>query len=236
MNKMKLIFDIGFNVGEFTETCFKTYNDCNVVAVEANPNLCNLEIMRFFSSNNFVLLNNLVSENEDQEIDFYISHNATGVSTASMEFMRNSRFTKGSKNLQKNSINWAKPIKVKSITIDSMIEEYGMPDLIKIDVEGYELNVIKGLTKRANDICFEWHEEEYENLNKILDHLQSLGYEEFGIIGWFDEGDIFEKATFSDKGDPYLEYPKFFYGRNELELEKLINPERRINYGMFFVK
>jgi hypothetical protein len=56
------------------------------------------------------------------------------------------------------------------------------------------------------------------------------------VIGWFDEGDVFEKATFSDKGDPYLEYPKNFYALEDLELHKLINPERRVNYGMFFAK
>ena len=63
-----------------------------------------------------------------------------------------------------------------------------------------------------------------------------MGYNEFGVIGWFDEGDVFEKATFSDKGDPYLEYPKEFFNRKDLEIEKLINSERRINYGMFFAK
>jgi FkbM family methyltransferase len=233
---MNLIFDIGFNVGEFTQTCFNKYKECSVIAVEANPNLCNAVSQHFFTNYNFSLLNNLVSNNEGEEIDFYISHNATGVSTASTEFMQNSRFTKGSKHLGENSINWAAPIKVQSITIDSMIERYGMPDLLKIDVEGYELNVLKGLTQKVNDICFEWHEEESKNLYKILEHLQSLGYEQFGVIGWFDEGDVFEKATFSDKGDPYLEYPKNFYTLENLELDKLINPERRVNYGMFFAK
>jgi len=233
---MNLIFDIGFNVGEFTQTCFNKYKECSVIAVEANPNLCNAVSQHFFTNYNFSLLNNLVSNKEGEEIDFYISHNATGVSTASTEFMENSRFTKGSKHLSENSINWAAPIKVQSTTIDAMIERYGIPDLIKIDVEGYEYNVLSGLTQKANHICFEWHEEEKDNLYKILNHLQSLGYEQFGVIGWFDEGDVFEKATFSDKGDPYLEYPKNFYTLEDLELHKLINPERRVNYGMFFAK
>ena len=117
-----------------------------------------------------------------------------------------------------------------------MIERYGIPDLIKIDVEGYEYNVLSGLTQKVNDICFEWHEEESEQLYRILEHLKNIGYTEFGVIGYFDEGDIFEKVTFSDKGDPYLEYPKNFYTLDNLELNKLINPERRVNYGMFFAK
>jgi FkbM family methyltransferase len=233
---MNLIFDIGFNVGEFTQTCFNKYKNCNVIAVEANPTLVGTASPHFFTNYNFTLHNNLVSDKEGDEIDFYISPVATGVSTASTEFMQNSRFTKGSKNLPENSITWNEPIKIQSITIDSMIERYGMPDLIKIDVEGYEYNVLSGLTQKANDICFEWHEEESESLYKILQHLQNIGYTQFGVIGWFDEGDVFEKATFSDKGDPYLEYPKNFYTLDELELDKLLNPTRRVNYGMFFAK
>lgn len=233
---MELIFDIGFNVGEFTQTCFNKFPNCSVVAVEANPELASNVSNHFYTKYNFTLLNNLVSDKEGELIDFYISKYTTGVSTASTTFMENSRFTKGSKNVEANSIKWEAPIKIESISLDSMIERFGIPDLLKIDVEGYELNVLKGLTQKVNDICFEWHEEESEQLYKILDHLESLGYEQFGLIGWFDEGDVFPKATFSDKGDPYLEYPKNFYKRSELELEKLINPERRINYGMFFVK
>jgi len=233
---MNLIFDIGYNEGEFTEVCFGKYPNASVIAVEANPNLC-VNPKRNFSLNyNFLLLNNLVSNVVGDAIDFYISPYASGVSTASTEFMKNSRFTKGSKNVEANSIQWNEPIKVESVTIDSMIERYGIPDLIKIDVEGYEYTVLSGLTQKANDICFELHEEEKDSLYKILDHLQSIGYTQFGVIGWFDEGDVFPKATFSDKGDPYLEYPKNFYTLDELELDKLIQPERRVNYGMFFAR
>ncbi len=228
---MELIFDIGYNKGEFTNEAFKNFPKTKVIAVEANPNLCKVP-----NRENFTLLNNLVSDSDGESIDFFIEHTQNGISTASKEFMENSRFTKGSKNLRVNSARWAKPIKVSSITIDKMIEEYGKPNLIKIDVEGYEYNVLKGLTSKVGDICFEWHEEEYHNLLKIVEHLKSIGYNQFGVIGWFDEGDVFDKVTFSSKGDPYLEYPKEFHTWEDLKMDRLINPERRINYGMFFCK
>ena len=63
-----------------------------------------------------------------------------------------------------------------------------------------------------------------------------LGYEEFGIIGYFDEGDVFDKVTYSDKGDPYLTEPKSYYSWKELDAGRLIKADRRVNYGMMFVK
>jgi len=228
---MKLIFDIGYNKGEFTNVCFKEHKGVKVIGVEANPNLCNKP-----NKDNFILLNNLASDKIGEEIDFFIEHAQNGISTASKEFMDNSRFTKGSKNLRPNSGRWAPPIKVKSTTVDKLVDEYGVPDLIKVDVEGYEYSVLKGLTNKVGHICFEWHEEEYHNLLKIVQHLSEIGYTEFGVIGWFDEGDVFDKVTFSSKGDPYLEYPKEFHSWEDLDMKRLINPDRRINYGMFFAK
>ena len=128
------------------------------------------------------------------------------------------------------------PTKVRTITLDEMVEKYGTPDMIKIDVEGYEYEVLQGLSAKQKKICFEWHEEEEDTLYKIVEHLQNLGYSQYGIIGYFDEGDVFETATYSDKGDPYLEEPENYYSWEDLKVEALIKPERRVNYGMMFVK
>ncbi len=75
-----------------------------------NPTLVNNASPHFFTNYNFTLHNNLVSNTDGDEMDFYVSPYATGVSTASTEFMENSRFTKGSKNLPENSIKWNEPI------------------------------------------------------------------------------------------------------------------------------
>ena len=168
--------------------------------------------------------------------DFYIEPNQNGISTASTKFMENSRFAKGSKNLPPNSANWELKTQVKTITLNELTKTYGTPDLLKIDVEGYEYEVLRGLTTKQQTICFEWHEEEYDSLLKCIEHLQKLGYEEFGIIGYFDEGDVFDKVTYSDKGDPYLTEPKNYYSWKELDVGRLIKADRRVNYGMMFVK
>ena len=231
---MKLIFDIGFNKGEFTDVCIKKYPACKVVGVEANMDLFH----RVRKKPYLTLLNNLVSQKDGEKIDFFIEFGQDGISTASQEFMQNSRFKKGSKYLSPNSAQWINAGKVETITLDTLVDTYGSPDVIKIDVEGYEYNVIAGLSKKAGKICFECHEEEKEKLHKTIKHLRGIGYNKFGFIGYFEEGDSFERLTYSEVGDPYLIEPAnyFLWKEIEPELDKCFQPERRVNYGMVWCK
>ena len=41
-------------------------------------------------------------------------------------------------------------------TLDKLIEQYEVPSFIKIDVEGYELEVLKGLTRLVPALSFEF--------------------------------------------------------------------------------
>lgn len=231
---MNLVFDIGFNKGEFSKVCLDKNPNCHIVGVEANPDL----YYDFEKNNKINLLHYVVSDGLEDHVDFFIDPSQDGISTASHEFMENSRFSKGSKYLRENSANWFKIGKIKTITLDKMIETYGNPDVIKIDVEGYEYNVVCGLTKKSGKICFECHEEEAEKLEKIIDHLLNIGYEHFGIIGFYEEGDSFDRLTFSDQGDPYMVEPDNYYSWKELkiDLDKCFKQERRINYGMVWAK
>jgi hypothetical protein len=44
---------------------------------------------------------------------------------------------------------------VSTITLDLLIEKYGVPDFIKIDVEGFEEKVLHGLSQRISFLSFE---------------------------------------------------------------------------------
>lgn len=64
--------------------------------------------------------------------DFHIS-NANVLSSFSDEWI------KSVKDGRFKEYNWDKVVNIEMTTLDTLIENYGLPIFIKIDVEGYEL-------------------------------------------------------------------------------------------------
>ena len=147
-----LVFDIGANKGDTVNDFFKEGYK-KVVAVEPIPQFADLLNSRF-RDKNFVLVPKAQSSYEG-EIDFYLNVQESTLCTVSKEWINESRFTP--------NYDWHKePIKVECTTLDRLIDEFGEPNLIKIDVENHEHEVLKGLTKNiCSEIKFEWQEEKY---------------------------------------------------------------------------
>jgi hypothetical protein len=72
------------------------------------------------------------------------------------------------------------------------MEKYGYPDYIKIDVEGYELNVLKGLSKPVRLVSFEFIEEFFDDSLKCLDQLSALGKIKINVLLGIPEKFLFE--------------------------------------------
>ena len=172
-----LVFDIGAHKGNTVHRFFaQGYK--KVVAVEPNPQLADALNLRF-RDKDFVLVEKAVSSYEG-EIEFYIGIRESTLSTVSKDWITDSRFTS-------NYDWWDEPLKVKCTNLDNLINEFGEPDLIKIDVENHEHEVLEGLSKDINsEIRFEWHEEKYENAQKACGRLVNLGYSKFACVAGID--------------------------------------------------
>ncbi|MFC1607933.1 FkbM family methyltransferase, partial [Candidatus Latescibacterota bacterium] len=74
---------------------------------------------------------------------------------------------------------WDTSETVKVTTFDRLIEEHGVPAFTKIDVEGFEAQVIKGLSCPAGVISFEFTPEFLTSAIDSIDHLSTIGHVEF---------------------------------------------------------
>ena len=71
--------------------------------------------------------------------------------------------------------SWDKTQTVSMTTLDQLIEEYGIPAFTKIDVEGFEYEVLKGLSQPLKALSLEFTPEFIASTFKCIEHLQSLG-------------------------------------------------------------
>jgi hypothetical protein len=60
--------------------------------------------------------------------------------------------------------------------MDALIAEHGEPILVKIDVEGHEAEVVKGLTRTRPSLFFEVNR---ESSDRVFELLAQRGYTEF---------------------------------------------------------
>lgn len=150
-----LCFDIGANLGQTIEALLPL--GARVVSLEPNP-ACHPVLHRQFGRAERVTLVHKAVGSAPGKAQL----NAAG--TASTASMRD---------------DWpfetTETIDVEVITLDSLIDTYGRPCLLKVDVEGFEVEVFKGLSQPIRFIYFEMHRHELERAEQILAHLGSIG-------------------------------------------------------------
>jgi FkbM family methyltransferase len=166
-----MFFDIGANIGNWS---LENFPQCEkIILVEASPTTFHRLIENVGTNPKLTCLNYAVCNSDDEYITFYNSV-ADTLSTINKEWhvSEKSRFY--------NQFTYQE-IKCKTIKLDALIQQYGVPELIKIDVEGGEFECISSLTQKVNNVCFEWASETNDITFKCINHLLSLGYTNFSI-------------------------------------------------------
>jgi len=158
-----LVFDIGANIGNRVQV-FKELG-CNVIAVEPQLNCVNTLKKKFGDS---IVIEPIGLGKQEGTMEMFIADEST-ISTFSSEFIEKTKRNKFKRN------NWNKRQEVRISTLDQLITKYGVPGFCKIDVEGFESEVLKGLSKKIPSISFEYNVPEMsENVYLCLHILNNI--------------------------------------------------------------
>jgi FkbM family methyltransferase len=162
------VLDIGSNIGTFASDVIAA--GYRVVLVEPNPKLVSVLRTKFTDSSVATIVPLGVGSNKG-EMYLSICDEADTLSTFA-EHWKSGRFS---------NYSWTERVRVSITTIDDLIEVFGTPRYIKIDVEGFELEVVSGLSSRAGIVSFEFTSEFIDHASKIVQLLSSKGYSKFNI-------------------------------------------------------
>ena len=151
LSSSNLIFDIGANDGHKTAAFLKLAK--RVVCCE--PDKLNYKILRtrFRHRKKRVFIENKALSNTTGYSEFYIHHPGSAFNTLSQKWKELLEMDNEEKWSEK--ISFRDTVKIQTTTLDILIDKYGMPAFIKIDVEGSESLVLKGLTRRVATLSFE---------------------------------------------------------------------------------
>lgn len=164
-----ICFDIGANVGAWALKNVDLYD--KIISVEADESTF-IKIKNNVANNNKIVpINYAVCDSSEEYITFY-KCDSDVLSTLNKDWLDGgkSRF----------HLNYTE-ILCKTISIDKLIDLYGMPELIKIDVEQGEYECIKSLTKKVKQLCFEWASEFFDISLNCLNYLYKLGFRYFFV-------------------------------------------------------
>ena len=166
-----LVFDIGAHVGDRVAS-FRRIG-AKVLAIEPQPAVA--KTLRFFygADWNIEILETAVGRKVG-DVQLMINVDNPTVSTASNAFVDAARDADGWREQQ-----WNKSIRVPMTTLDALIAEHGVPVFIKIDVEGFEEEVLLGLTQPVQALSFEFTTIQREVAQACLDRCTALGFERF---------------------------------------------------------
>ena len=182
INRGDLYFDIGAHLGEkskpFIEKKIRTIMDEPLPA-------CVKSLKKLYCKNSIVKIipKGLGSKNTKK------------ILSINKQMPTTSTFAKHWKSGRFSNLTWSGKTQIQITTLDNLIKKFGNPQYIKIDVEGYELNVLKGLTKKSGIISFEITSEFFSDAIKCLNYLKKLSYNSFT----FSIGE--QKKFFSDWSD-----------------------------------
>ena len=166
-----LCFDIGAHVGNRLRALSRL--GARVVALEPQPDCMRL-LRRWYGPHpNIELIEQAVGAAPGTRI-LFVSERTPTVTTISRNWITAVGATPGFA-----GVCWDRNMPVRVTTLDELIARYGEPTFCKIDVEGAELEVLRGLSHPLKALSFEYIPAATDIAVACVDRLRELGQYEY---------------------------------------------------------
>lgn len=167
-----LVFDVGAHVG--TRSRAMRAAGARVIALE--PQAIFAGYLRRTLPADVVLIE-AAAGGEEAVAQMAVSSRHPTVSSLKVGFVQGAAQAPGF-----DHVAWDRTQQVRMVTLDRLIAEYGVPNYIKIDVEGYELEVLSGLSTGIDLISVEYLPGFVDLTLAVLERLADLGEYRFNAI------------------------------------------------------
>jgi len=172
LNDGDLAFDVGAHVGDRVAALRAL--GTRVVAVEPQPLMAHA-LRIFFGWRGVHVVQTAVAARPGT-LPLQINSRNPTVSSLSTDFVRAASEADG----WKNEI-WDMNETVEVTTLDALIRQFGRPRFIKIDVEGFELEALTGLSSRVDGLSFEFVTMQRDRAHACIDRCVQLGFTQFNV-------------------------------------------------------
>ena len=175
------IIDIGAHKGEFLENMLKIEKIKSFYAFEPQKNIFN-ELKEKFSKNEKITLFNFAMDKEIANKKLKI--NKLSMTSSLAEINEKSFYLKIKNFLTSSKSNFEDEYEIQTNTVDKIFKNISLQkSLLKIDVEGFEMNVIEGSITKLKEIPFVLLENQFgnhyknNNFKNIIELLSKQNFE-----------------------------------------------------------